>query len=435
MIKNELSNIADIAFDAINAIGADGAEFTISRGRTDELNVDAGEFSLFRTTFNASLSARVLIGGAKGVAVTNNLERGAIELALGQAADAAKSAEPDDAEYIAEGVGEHEFNIGAESECDPDAIYGQLKEYLDDARRLFPKMVPFQNVSKFTSTNSLYANTNGTRVYTNSASYNHDVTFCARDGERVSSLNGTGFTEKIPGAPFLDKAELKRLLSESERQIETTPIDGKFIGAVLMSPDCLMEMIYNIIGNCVSDTPLIAGNSPWLKKLGETVADSRLNVSFDPFDPRVTCGARVTGDGHLTRRHDIIRGGVLTGWALSQYGAKKTGLERAGNLSGNLIIAAGDQTFDEIVAGIGHGILMNRFSGGYPALNGDFSGIAKNSFLIKDGKICEAVNETMVSGNLLDMLKNITGLGSVAVSDGNGAAPFAAFGGVTISGK
>ena len=459
VMRNELLSIAESAFSELGRLGVDGAELSVSRGRMDEFNIDAGEFSLLRTTFNSALSVRVIAGGAKGAAVTNSLDPEAVAKALSQAADAAKSSDPDDAEYIADCIGEHKFYIGGceqsggeygderssgcdsgydrkyDRECDRDGLYGRLREFMDGCAIQYPKIQLFQLISRFSSSSALYANTNGTRVYTDSAAYRHVVDICARDGDRVSSFNGFGFAEGCLGSPFLDRSEVRRLLSETERQIDTAPVGGKFVGTILLSPDCFAEMLFSIIDNCVTDTPLIAGSSPWIGKLGGRVADERLDISLDPLDPRIVCGARITGDGHLTRRQDIIRGGVLTGWALSQYGAKKTGLERAGNISGNLIVGAGDKSFEELVSGIKRGLFINRFSGGAPAKNGDFSGIAKNSFLISDGKIAGAVSETMVSGNLLDMIQNLVGLGNEAVCDGGCAVPFAAFDGITISGK
>ena len=433
-MKHDLSDIAGFAFDALGPLGIDGAELSVSRGRMDEFNIDAGQFSLLRTTFNSAFTARVLAGGRKGVAVTNSLDRDAVAKALEQAADAAKSSEPDEAEYIADGIGEHEFNLGSGS-CDLDGVYERMNGFLEDCRTRYPAIVPFQVITRYSSGTALYANTNGTSVYTDSASYNHGAVVCARAGDKVSSMNGFGFSESVLGAPFIDNPEVGRLLSETERQIDTSPIDGKFTGTLLLAPDCFGELLLSIIGSCVTDTALIAGSSPWIGKLGEAVADGRISFAFDPLDPRVVCGARVTGDGHLTRRQDIVKDGALAGWALSQYGAKKTGLERSGNVSGNLIVALGDKTFDKMLAGIENGLLMNRFSGGQPSRNGDFSGIAKNSFLIKDGKITDAVSETMVSGNLLDMIRNVIAIGSEAMCDGGCAVPFAAFGGITISGK
>ncbi|NLA54041.1 MAG: TldD/PmbA family protein, partial [Clostridiales bacterium] len=67
--------------------------------------------------------------------------------------------------------------------------------------------------------------------------------------------------------------------------------------------------------------------------------------------------------------------------------------------------------------------------------NGDFSGVAKNSFFIRDGKIAEAVSETMISGNLEHMFKKVRGISSERVEDGQSVLPYIAVDGITISGK
>ena len=100
-----------------------------------------------------------------------------------------------------------------------------------------------------------------------------------------------------------------------------------------------------------------------------------------------------------------------------------------------MVIASGDKTLDEIIAGIEKGILVGRFSGGDPAQNGDFSGVAKNSFLIENGKITGAVSETMISGNLAEMLNNLVAISKERVADGYSVLPYAAFDGITVSGK
>ena len=71
-----------------------------------------------------------------------------------------------------------------------------------------------------------------------------------------------------------------------------------------------------------------------------------------------------------------------------------------------------------MIAGIDKGLIVNRFSGGQPSSNGDFSGVAKNSFLIEDGKVSSAVSETMISGNIIDMLNNIVAISKEQTTDG-----------------
>ena len=81
------------------------------------------------------------------------------------------------------------------------------------------------------------------------------------------------------------------------------------------------------------------------------------------------------------------------------------------------------------------GILVCRLSGGQPASNGDFSGVAKNSFLIENGKITKPVLETMISGNLAEMLNNVIDISKETAMDGSTVYPWVAFDGVTVSGK
>ena len=65
---------------------------------------------------------------------------------------------------------------------------------------------------------------------------------------------------------------------------------------------------------------------------------------------------------------------------------------------------------------------------------GHFTGVAKNSFLIKDGKIAQALTETMISGNLAQMLKSVRGISAESVNYGTCILPYAAFDGITVSG-
>ena len=113
----------------------------------------------------------------------------------------------------------------------------------------------------------------------------------------------------------------------------------------------------------------------------------------------------------------------------------KTGGTRAGNESWNLEIPAGQKTLEEIITGIDRGIFVMRFSGGQPASSGEFSGVAKNSFMIENGKITCALKETMISGCVPDMLNSIREISSDVLRDGTVSMPYIAFDGITISGK
>ena len=99
------------------------------------------------------------------------------------------------------------------------------------------------------------------------------------------------------------------------------------------------------------------------------------------------------------------------------------------------VMAPGDTALEDLIASIPKGVLVGGFSGGMPGPNGDFSGVAKNAFLIENGRIAGAVAETMISGNLALMLQNLRGLSRETMATGSYILPYAAVEGVTISGK
>lgn len=95
----------------------------------------------------------------------------------------------------------------------------------------------------------------------------------------------------------------------------------------------------------------------------------------------------------------------------------------------------GDTPYADMIKNVKRGIIVGRFSGGQPGSNGEFSGVAKNSFLVEDGEIKGAVTETMINGNLADMLKNIISISKETVEDGTSVLPYIAVDGIVIAGK
>ena len=78
---------------------------------------------------------------------------------------------------------------------------------------------------------------------------------------------------------------------------------------------------------------------------------------------------------------------------------------------------------------------MGGFSGGEPGANGEFSGVAKNSFYVEHGRVVGAVTETMINGNLESIFRNVLAVSREQVCDGSSVLPYLACGGIVISGK
>ena len=286
------------------------------------------------------------------------------------------------------------------------------------------------------SSRGVYMSTTGNCYTSESGKYSVELMYSAHEGDKSTSFFGSGFYTTDLDKPFIDCAFVERELTDIENQIESTSVDGKFTGTVIFTPSCLVSTVFgNIVANFASDDVLLDGTSLWKDKLGKQVADSRLNVSFKPRDSRIVNGEIYTGEGFISEDYDFIKNGVLNSFCLSQYVANKTGNERAKNASFSLVIEAGDTPLDEMIKGIEKGVIIGRFSGGRPGTNGEFSGVAKNGFIIENGKIGKALSETMISGNLADMLNNLVGISKELLTDGDVVAPYMAFGGITVSGK
>ena len=428
-------DIAEYALEALVKAGADKAAVRVSRGRKDEFNVEANEFSLLRTLFNDELSLKAVKGGKKGVALINKLDRDSIDEAVKDCAALADSASPDEAEDIAEKIENKSFDqsIGG---ADMDKLFTRTKEFVEQLKDEFPKIVLEGMSAEFKNDETVYINSKGAEFASDSEFYCASPMFTAKDGDKSTSFNYYSLLMNSLNTAFMDRGMLRTLLEESVRSLDAKMVEGKFTGKVVMTPACDDMIWWTLIQNFLSDSSLIQGTSRWKDALGTKVADKKLTFRAAPLHPDIIEGQRFTADGYESKDMDFIREGVLTSFALSLYGANKTGKPRADNMSfGNIEVAAGDKPLEEIIKNLDKGILLNRFSGASPGPSGDISGVAKNSFMIENGRITDALKETMISFNIVDILENIPAISKERCVNGSSVMPWCCFDGITISGK
>ena len=169
------------------------------------------------------------------------------------------------------------------------------------------------------------------------------------------------------------------------------------------------------------------------KKERKSIANNKLTLHSQPLSDRLAENYFVTGDGYVCDNSTIIDKGVLKTLLLGIYGSNKTGKERAVNGGGAHIVESGDKSLKDIISSTDKGILLSRFSGGSPSDNGDFSGVAKNSYYIENGEIKHPISETMVSGNICKMLHNIKDISKETINFGYCIYPWIQCSGITIS--
>ena len=428
-----LKKAAEYMLNALKAAGADDAQVSCSEGKTEEFNVDAGEFSLIRSVYNSGAAIKVIKDKRKGTVVLNQLDKEAVDAAVTEVIAAADSGAQDEAFCIAAKEENLDFKEGS-LVCDKAAFFDSVIKLTEDIARDYPQIMIEQLIATHSYGKRVLANTNGVLFTEEDGSYNVSVMYSAHDGDNTTSFNYFDYEFLDPRTDILSLDGARTMLERAVAELQTKPFTGKFVGTAVFAPACLGDLLGIVTGSFTGDLALIEGTSIWKDKLGQKVADERFTLSMIPRDPRIVCGERITNDGYKAENFDIIKDGVLNSFCLSEYAARKTGNARSKSSSGCLFVQPGDKPFGELIAGIERGVLVCRFSGGEPANNGDFSGVAKNSFLIENGKVTSPVSETMISGNMAEMLNNVRGFSKETVCDGSSVLPYAAFDGVTVSG-
>lgn len=142
------------------------------------------------------------------------------------------------------------------------------------------------------------------------------------------------------------------------------------------------------------------------------IPDIRRGLASSPFDEE---GVRV-------RSRKIIDGGILRGYFLGSYSARKLGMQTTGNAGGNhnLILRSGrQQDFADLLKNMGRGLLVTELLGhGVNNVTGDYSRGAAG-FWVEHGEIQYPVHEITIAGNLRDMYRDIVAIGNDVIVQGS----------------
>jgi PmbA protein len=129
-------------------------------------------------------------------------------------------------------------------------------------------------------------------------------------------------------------------------------------------------------------------------------------LASSPFD----------AEGVATRDRELVRDGVLTGYVLGSYSARRLGLATTGNAGGihNLLVGASspDCGFEQMLRQMGEGLLVTELMGpGVNGVTGDYSRGA-SGFWVENGAIAFPVHEVTIASNLRDMFRGIVAVGA-----------------------
>ena len=264
------------------------------------------------------------------------------------------------------------------------------------------------------------ATNNGIRAYGNShgflASYpktSHSIS-CIVIGQQNGLMERDYWYSATRDAALLEPAaDIGR--KAAERTVAR--LGGRKIGTatapVLFAPEIARGFIGHAIA-AVSGTAQYRRSSFLLDAAGEQIFPGFFRIEERPHLPGAMASAPFDAEGVRTRDRDLVVDGVLQGYVLSSYSARRLGLASTGNAGGahNLIVPGNAGGLADLVAEMGTGLLVQELIGqGVNAVTGDYSRGAVG-FWVENGEIAYPVHEITIAGNLRDLYRRIAAVGS-----------------------
>ena len=426
-------DIAEYSLKALKKAGFQKSESLLLCTRKDELNLNSGEISLLRTTEDASLTLTGILNDRKGSITINKTDRRSIDDAASRVLEMAEFSKVDSAYDISPHHPHRKFHRGSDR-ADLNLMCDRMKKFQSHTREEYPSLILRQAILCFSNVLKYYMNSNGVDLQSRRGYYTFIPLFASKEGSNTSSFNYARVSTASLDMSLHRYGNLDILMEQSTQQVHSTEFQGKFIGDVIIAPECLQDFIY-FVCMYLSDSLMIRGTSIFKNSLNTPISDPQLTLNSIPLSKELASGYFITNDGFVARNSNIIREGVLTTFLLSLYGANKTGKDRSVNNGDAYAVEPGDSSLTEMVASIDKGILLCRFSAGMPSASGDFSGVAKNSYYIENGEIKNPVKEIMISGNLKNLLMNIRSISGERVNLGYSILPWIQVGDIAVFGK
>ncbi len=182
---------------------------------------------------------------------------------------------------------------------------------------------------------------------------------------------------------------------------------------VLFQAEVAVSLLRHLLG-AIKGGALYRRASFLLDRLGQPIFPELVRIHEDPHLPGGLGSAPFDGEGVATRARDLVAGGILQGYVLDSYSARKLGLRNTGNAGGvhNLRIDPTGPDRAGLIERMGSGLLVTELMGqGSNTVTGDYSRGA-SGFWVEQGAIAYPVEEITIAGNLQAMFLGLLAVGS-----------------------
>ena len=411
----DLPHLAGQVLDTARKAGADSAELMISASRGYSLNVRQQAVESLEFQQDRELSLTVYVGLRKGVASTGDLTEAGLRDAVTAAVDIARATGEDPCHGLAEAslMATHFPDLDLDHPWDiapADAVL--LAQEAERAALAVDARIRQSEGAGFSShrSHSLYANSHGFLGARTGTSHGYNCAVVAADGDDMQRDDWYTYhrrADQLESPESVGREAGRRAVRRlGARRIRTQA------APVLFVPELARGLIGSFIG-AISGGALYRRASFLLDAMDQPIFPAGVSVHQRPYLPCAAASSAFDGEGVATRDRTLIDDGVLRGWVLGSYSARRLGLTTTGNAGGlfNLLLEAPREPFDHLLKRMGRGLLVTELMGsGVNGVTSDYSRGAAG-FWVENGEIAHPVDELTIAGNLRDLYKNFIGFG------------------------
>jgi PmbA protein len=421
--REQFQQIIEEVLGMARDLGTSDAGVEVSEGSGISVSVRKGEVEHVERNRDKSVGVSVYLGQRRGNASTSDFSAKALAQTVRAAFDIARFT----AEDLAAGLPDAEdLATAAEVARDLDLFHPwaldaetatELARRAEDAALTMDKRITNSEGGSVSAQQSHFwaGNSRGFRGGYASSRHSLSVSPIAgkgRDMQRDYWYTSMRDALELASPEVVGRYAAERALSRlKSRKVATAEVPVLFESTVAAG----------LLGGFVQGT---SGGALYRKAsflqdcLGQAIWADHIDITEDPHERRGKGSAPFDDEGVRTTSRQVVRGGVVQGYFLSSYSARKLGMRTTGHAGGsqNLRLSSrltqpGDH-LEQMLRKLGRGLFVTELMGqGVNYVTGDYSRGAAG-FWVEGGRIAYPVHEITIAGNLRDMLKGVVAVGA-----------------------
>ena len=438
LAPDALEAMAERVLDAAKRGGATAAETEVSQAFGLSVTVRKDEVETIAYNRDKGLGVTVYVGARRGHASTADFSPEAIADTVSKALTIARYTAEDDCAGLADPAllarGWSDLDLYHPWDLSVDEAIAMGRECEAAALATDPRLTNSDGATvSLHEAEFVYANSNG--FCGGYPSSRHGL-YCSVIGEDGGSMQRDDWYASARAASDLESAaRVGRIAGDrtvrrlGARQLAT--LDCPIVYEAPVATGLIGHFV-----NAVSGGSLYRKSSFLLDSIGRQVFAPRISIHEEPHLPRGQASTPFDDEGVATHPRDVVRDGVVCGYFLGSYSARKLGLVSTGNAGGNhnLVVSHGDDDLAALLRRMNRGLLVTELLGqGVNPVTGDYSRGAAG-YWIEDGAIAYPVEEITIAGNLAEMYRDIVAVGNDVDRRGSRHCGSVLIGSMTVAG-